>query len=695
VNASHRIEDGAPAADADPRGGVTAFADAIAALVGARGLDDALHSVAWHAGRLFDAPYATAALVDADANVATQRSIGGRLPPAGDDEALCEVAADGNPILVVDPAGNASPEGAPFLAAGYRSRLALPLLDHGRVAGALTLYGTDARLFDGMEAVSEAYARAAGSVLGEICRGEGEGEAGPEWLNRHIVTEVAQPLVVVDSECRVLRFSRAFGTMFAPACTGASLSELFDPPGLTDILEEVARTGTPARDAEITDDGSRNDRENASSDAITYQVSVSRLPTAAGDALLLLTVDDVTERKAQQAGLMEKGRIVAVGEMAAGVAHELNNPLTAVLGFSELLLKQDVDDVMRRDLEAIAAEAHRAGRVVDSLLSFARRHRSETRPFSAAESVQRVLDARSYECRVNNVEVVTYFDPSAPRTMADLHAMEQVFLNLLNNGIQAVASGGGGGTITVGAVAVDGNLRISFTDDGPGIPPEIMPKLFDPFFTTKPAGQGTGLGLSICYGIVHQHNGTIRAESPPGRGATFVVELPVVPVEEEPEADQPIPDAEPATYTMLRILAVDDESALTELLARALTSYGHEVDIATEGAEALRMIHLTDYDAIILDLKMPGLGGMDVYRALQGMRPEMTGRILFATGDIVTPGSREFLSSTGARVLYKPFSLDDLRRHMDAFALAKEERLANARAPEHRGQGTDATHVAP
>ncbi|MBM3957169.1 MAG: response regulator, partial [Gemmatimonadetes bacterium] len=281
-------------------------------------------------------------------------------------------------------------------------------------------------------------------------------------------------------------------------------------------------------------------------------------------------------------------------------------------------------------------------------------------------------------------EVVTYFDPDAPRTMADPHAMEQVFLNLLNNAIQAISSDAGSGTITIGVVAVDGRLRVSFTDDGPGIPPDVMPKLFDPFFTTKPPGQGTGLGLSICYGIVHQHGGTVRAESHPRRGATFVVELPLEPVPEEMEAAPPAGDAEPPGHTMLRALAVDDEAAVVELMARALSSFGHEVDVATDGADALRMIHLADYDAIILDFKMPGLSGADVYRALQGMHPELTDRVLFATGDVASPGTREFLNASGARVLYKPFGLDDLRRHMEAFARAKEERMTGDAAPGRR-----------
>jgi two-component system NtrC family sensor kinase len=212
--------------------------------------------------------------------------------------------------------------------------------------------------------------------------------------------------------------------------------------------------------------------------------------------------------------------------MAAGVAHELNNPLTAILGFSQLALRQDVDDVLKRDLEAIAAEAERAGRIVDNLLSFARSHNSGNRVFDPAASIQKILDLREYECRVNNIEVVTYFDPDTPKTMADVHKMEQVVLNLLGNAVQALADGPGRGTITVGLVAIDGKVRISITDDGPGIPQDVLPRIFQPFFTTKPVGKGTGLGLSISYSLIRSQGGRIEVHSKPGQGATFSVHLP-------------------------------------------------------------------------------------------------------------------------------------------------------------------------
>ena len=276
---------------------------------------------------------------------------------------------------------------------------------------------------------------------------------------------------------------------------------------------------------------------------------------------------------------------------------------------------------------------------------------------------------------VNNIEVVTYLDPEAPVTKADSHQMEQVFLNLLTNSIQAIAEGPGRGTVSVGLVAINDRLRISFTDDGPGIPDEVMTRLFEPFFTTKPVGKGTGLGLSICRQIIEDHDGEIRVESHPRRGTTFVIELPILAIDES-EHRNGDPAEKRRSFTMLRILAVDDEQGVTELMSRALGGLGHTIDTTQDGAEALRMIHLADYDAIVLDVRMPGLGGPEVYRCIEGLRPDLADRVMFVTGDTVSPETREFLRSVERPVLHKPFSLEELRNHMEEFAAAKDERLA-------------------
>ncbi|MBI4306734.1 MAG: response regulator, partial [Chloroflexi bacterium] len=288
--------------------------------------------------------------------------------------------------------------------------------------------------------------------------------------------------------------------------------------------------------------------------------------------------------------------------------------------------------------------------------------------------VQRVLDLRQYECKVNNIRVVTYFDSTAPRTMADSYQLEQVFLNILNNSIYALSSTRRHGTITIGVVGVSEKIRITFTDDGPGIPEDVMPHVFEPFFTTKPAGKGTGLGLSICKAILEQHGGAIRVESRALKGASFIAELPVVPVEEAPEQLETIEEAVEPTYMMLRVLAVDDEPSVRELLTRALHSVGHEVSTAADGAEALRMLYVEDYDAIITDMKMPGLGGAELFQCMAGLKPELADRVLFLTGDVASPETKTFLERAGKPVLTKPFTLDELRKRLDVFARAKHER---------------------
>ncbi len=499
------------------------------------------------------------------------------------------------------------------------------------------------------------------------------GRAGwPPIVAWNVVEGIPQAVALLDTRRRVVMHNSRFEQLFGPSGRDGALSARFDPPGLAALIKGVANTGEPVRDVAL--EAPRPGRSNA-----VYGVSASRV-TANGATRLLLIIDDITDRHDQHARMIASSRLVSVGEMAAGAAHELNNPLTAILGFSQLAVRQDIDGVLRRDLEAISTEAERAGRIVDNLLSFARSHNSGDRVFDAAASIRKILDLREYECRVNNIEVVTYLDPGTPKTIADVHKMEQVILNLLSNAVQAIAEGPGRGTVTVGLVAVDGRIRISVTDDGPGIPPDVLPHIFEPFFTTKPIGKGTGLGLSICRTILKEQGGDIRVESRPRRGTTFVVELPIVAVVElAPErAQAPAPAPRPASYTMLRVLAVDDEPKVLELMARALGGLGHHVDVSRDGAEALRMVHLTEYDAILLDMRMPGLGGPEVYRCIKGLRPDLVERVLFITGDTVTPDTRSFVESIGAEVLQKPFSLDELRRRMERLAADKDARLAAA-----------------
>jgi signal transduction histidine kinase len=246
-----------------------------------------------------------------------------------------------------------------------------------------------------------------------------------------------------------------------------------------------------------------------------------------GEDEVLLVLSDVTEERAKQERLYLTDRLASIGEMAAGIAHELNNPLTGVIGLSQLLLDEAVSDGAKEDLKLIYNEAQRAAAVVKNLLTFARQHPTERKAVQINAVVESVLSLRAYEHKVNNIRVTTRFDNHLPEIIADPFQIQQVFLNIVLNAEQAMIEAHKEGTLTVTTERVGGNIKVSFSDDGPGISPENMRKLFLPFFTTKAVGKGTGLGLSICYGIVTSHGGRIYAQSELGKGATFVVELPV------------------------------------------------------------------------------------------------------------------------------------------------------------------------
>ncbi len=245
---------------------------------------------------------------------------------------------------------------------------------------------------------------------------------------------------------------------------------------------------------------------------------------------------DITERKKAEGEkqrmeeqLLLAGRLAAVGELSAGVAHELNNPIAAIQGFAQLLTaRNDLDETTKKDLSIIYREAQRAAKITQNLLSFARRHEPEKQLISLNEVVEKTLELRAHQMKVNNIEVVVDFAADLPKTMADFFQMQQVFVNILNNAEQAMVEAHGKGRLVVKTQKVGDMVQISFADDGPGILEENMKRIFDPFFTTKEVGKGTGLGLSICYGLVEAHGGRIYARSKLGEGATFVVEIPIV-----------------------------------------------------------------------------------------------------------------------------------------------------------------------
>jgi PAS domain S-box-containing protein len=261
---------------------------------------------------------------------------------------------------------------------------------------------------------------------------------------------------------------------------------------------------------------------------VIFEVSGIPLFDGGGNFKGFVGIDkDITGRKQMQEQLVITDRLASVGELAAGIAHELNNPLTGVIGFSQLLMDKEMPDEVRQDVQVVYGEAQRAAQVVKNLLTFARKHTAAKQMLNINDVISKVLELRAYEQRVENIKVKSRLAPDLPEIMADYFQLQQVFLNIVINAEFFMKEAHNGGTLTITTERVNGKVRASFADDGPGIAKDDLGHLFDPFFTTKEVGKGTGLGLSICHGIIAEHGGQIYVESELGKGATFIVELPI------------------------------------------------------------------------------------------------------------------------------------------------------------------------
>lgn len=368
--------------------------------------------------------------------------------------------------------------------------------------------------------------------------------------------------------------------------------------------------------------------------------------------------------KSTQGQLIQSEKLSAVGEFVAGVAHELNNPLAAVVGFSEMLKDNEVDTKNRRYLDMIYKSAQRCQKIVQALLSFARRHQPERKPMSVNSMVEAVLEMLNYQLRTSNIEVVTQLSPSLPVVLADGHQIQQVLLNVINNARQALDNQQASGRIKIITETLGDNVRIIIHDNGPGISEENLARIFDPFFTTKKVGQGTGLGLSLCYGIIKEHGGNIKPYSRPGEGAKFTIELPAFHLAAETVEVLPVAETQKKNTSEgagKKILVIDDEEAILQMLREGLADNGYSVDTASDGEKALLQLRDNHYDVTLCDWKMPGLNGRQVYERLRATAPALCQRVVFFSGDVVNGQMREFLERENRPCLAKPFAFGEVR----------------------------------
>jgi PAS domain S-box-containing protein len=366
------------------------------------------------------------------------------------------------------------------------------------------------------------------------------------------------------------------------------------------------------------------------------------------------------EQKAQLAS-----RLACVGELASGIAHEINNPLTGVIGYAHLLLaRKDISKDIRRDLETINAGAQRVADIVKKLLIFSGQRKPERKLTNINEIISTTLDLQAYELASHNISVD--FQPASdlPMTIVDPGQLQQVFLNLIINAETEMSLAHGKGKLSIKAEHIDNTIRISFKDNGPGIAKKNLEKIFDPFFSTREVGQGTGLGLSVCHGIITEHKGRIWAESKLGKGATFILELPIVTEDKKPMPFEPTVE-KPKKVTKAKILVIDDEPFIRQLVSHVLSKEGHEVEAVDNAEDALKMIKSKRYSLILLDIKMPGIGGINLYKQFQDIAASLKKRVIFVTGDVMDKRSTDFLNRTKAPYIMKPFDAEKLKTEIN------------------------------
>ena len=605
-------------------------------------------------------------LLDADTNRLTVAYHNGPRP-ATTDEPLLQLALRRGPLVFPDRVAERAAEAGVTVDGGGpvpASWLGAPIVAVARTIGAVAVEGDRPLSLDDVSLLFTRSVLAQAAIALENARLVELLSSGKrEW--EQTVDAFNHAICYVDAQGDVRRANRVFAELIklpVTALPGRPWLTLLPPAWADSIARLLAlpEGGVPV--------------EVRSGDRVLL---VAAIPAGDPGAAVLI-FEDHTEKRRLQEQLLQSEKMSAIGQLIAGVAHDLNNPLASVVGFSDLLGEAaDVPPRLAEPLAVIRQEAERASAIVRNLLSFARRQEGERQLQSLRPILESTHQLLKNQLMASRIELTLEAEPGLPEVEVHANQIKQVFVNIINNAAQAIASTRtSGGRIDILAKCLPDGVAISISDNGPGMPPAVAERVFEPFFSTKSEGEGTGLGLSICHGIVNEHGGSMTVDpGGGGRGATFTVELPgaVRPLGQVPGAaaregaraptrsSGPTEPAEP-----LRILVVDDEPHILHYMQATLESWGHEVVLARDGSQALKRALIQPFDLIICDLRMPRLGGREMFHTLAQMHPAVADRLIFATGDTVRGDTLQFLEELGRPFLQKPFQLDELRRVLAA-----------------------------
>lgn len=382
----------------------------------------------------------------------------------------------------------------------------------------------------------------------------------------------------------------------------------------------------------------------------------------------VIGLNDLTERQEAQAqieqqriALEQSEKLAALGSLLAGVAHELNNPLSVVVGQSSLLLEGSSDPKIQTRADKIRKAAERCTRIVRNFLALARRKDPERKTVELNHVINQAFELLAPQLRSDTVDVKLELAEGLPTVMGDADQLNQIITNLVLNAKHALTDQPLPRTVTIATSAQmeSNSVVMKVSDNGPGVPPDVQRRMFEPFFTTKTEGRGTGIGLSLSLGLAEAHGGRLTYEDTPGGGATFILSLPIGAA----EAEAPVKAAEPLVkLPPMKVLVVDDEPDVMQILTDLLTNDGHQITQAEDGARAIEQLQKQSFDLIVSDLRMPVMDGPTLYRTIKSEIPHYVNRIFFVTGDTLSAHVRTFLEENPVLVIDKPYMADDVRQ---------------------------------
>ncbi|HSN33833.1 MAG TPA: response regulator, partial [Ideonella sp.] len=495
-----------------------------------------------------------------------------------------------------------------------------------------------------------------------------------EALRSSIVESALAAVITTDRRGRVVEFNPSAQAMLGRSreeALGRSVGDIIIPDRYRAAhdaaLDRLAAGGAPhllGRRVEMV--ARRADGSELPVEMVLWRTTVG------DDTFYTASMFDLTEsRRAEQEierqreALRQSEKLTAMGSLLAGVAHELNNPLAIVMGRASLLEAKCDDAALREDVLRIRDAAERCGRIVRAFLAMARKKAVERTPVQLDATVRTAVDLLAYSLRTGGIEVELRLAESLPPVRADAGQLGQVVLNLLVNAQQALAAREPPRRVLV-ETGLDparpdrgASVWLRVADNGPGIEPAAAARVFEPFFTTKAEGAGTGLGLAVSHTVAREHGGSLVLEptSPLGSGASFRLDLPVEAAPDGPAATAPHDVAEAACA---RVLVVDDEPELADVMREMLESAGFDVATAESGEVALELLDAARFDAIVSDLRMPGMDGPALARAVGERRPALAARMVFVTGDTLSSTARDFLERGARPCIDKPFARADL-----------------------------------